>query len=203
MLSQFFRDAYISTLLLLYQICSLKCVSWTYKKYTYRPFTLQKQAHRKRNQVCGYQRQKWVRGNWMRAIRRYKFPVILNSRNVVYNLNYMINVINTAVCYIWKVLKEQILRVFITREKTFFSILYICEIMGFPDGSVGKESACSAGDTGDVGSIPGLGRSPGEGTNYPLQYSCLENPMDRGAWPVTVYGVAKSRTWLCTKHMSW
>ena len=63
--------------------------------------------------------------------------------------------------------------------------------MGFPDGSVGKESACSTGDTGDVGSIPGLGRSPGEGNNYPLQYSCLENPMDRGAWPVTVYGGCK------------
>ena len=52
--------------------------------------------------------------------------------------------------------------------------------MGFPDGSVGKESVCSAGDTGDVGSIPGLGRSPGEGNNDPLQYSCLENLMDRG-----------------------
>ena len=49
--------------------------------------------------------------------------------------------------------------------------------MGFPDSSVGKESACNAGD---LGSIPGLGRSPGEGEGYPLQYSCPENPMDRG-----------------------
>ena len=80
---QFFRDAYISTLLLLYQIYSLKCVSWMYKKYTYSLFTLQKQAHRKRNQVCGYQRQEWVRGNWMKAIRRYKLPVILNRRSLV------------------------------------------------------------------------------------------------------------------------
>ena len=47
---------------------------------------------------------------------------------------------------------------------------------GFPGGSVGKESACNAGD---LGSIPGLGRFPGEGKGYPLQYSCLENPMDR------------------------
>ena len=51
--------------------------------------------------------------------------------------------------------------------------------MGFPHSSVGKESACNVGDPG---SIPGLGRSPGEGSGTPLQYSCLENPMDRGAW---------------------
>ena len=63
--------------------------------------------------------------------------------------------------------------------------------MGFPDSSVGKESACSAGD---LGSIPGLGRSPLEGNGNPLQYSCLENPMDRGAWQATVHGVAKSWT---------
>ena len=54
-----------------------------------------------------------------------------------------------------------------------------------------KASACNAGD---LGSIPGLGRSPGEGNSNPLQYSCLENPMDRGAWWATVHGVAKSRT---------
>ena len=54
--------------------------------------------------------------------------------------------------------------------------------MGFPDGSAGKESACSAGDMEDAGSIPGSGRFPGEGNGNPLQYSCPENPMDRGAW---------------------
>ena len=64
-------------------------------------------------------------------------------------------------------------------------------ILGFSDGSGGKESACNAGD---LGSIPGLGRSPGEGNGNPLQYSCLENPMDREAWWATVQGVAKSRT---------
>ena len=53
---------------------------------------------------------------------------------------------------------------------------------GFPDGSAGKESACNAGDTGDVGLIPGSGRSPGEGNGNPLQYSSLKNPMNRGAW---------------------
>ena len=63
--------------------------------------------------------------------------------------------------------------------------------MGFPGGSEDKASACNVGDPG---SIPGLGRSPGEGNGNPLQYSCLENPMDRGTWRATVHGVAKSRT---------
>ena len=58
-------------------------------------------------------------------------------------------------------------------------------------GSEVKASACNAGD---LGSIPGLGRSPGEGNGNPLQYSCLENPMDGGAWWATVHRVAKSRT---------
>ena len=62
---------------------------------------------------------------------------------------------------------------------------------GFPCSSVGKESASNAGDWG---SIPGLGRSPGEENGNPLQYSCLENPMDRGAWQATVHGIAKSQT---------
>ena len=63
--------------------------------------------------------------------------------------------------------------------------------LGFSGGSDGKESTCNAGD---LGSIPGLGRSPGGGHGNPLQYSCLENPMDRGDWQATVHGVAKSRT---------
>ena len=62
------------------------------------------------------------------------------------------------------------------------------------NGSNGKESACNAGDTGDAGSIPGSGRSPGEEHGNPFQYSCLENPMDRGAWWATVLGVTKSQT---------
>ena len=62
---------------------------------------------------------------------------------------------------------------------------------GFPGGSDGKESACSAGDPG---SITGSGRSPGEGNGNPLQYPCLENPMDGEAWQATVHGVAKSLT---------
>ena len=61
--------------------------------------------------------------------------------------------------------------------------------MGFLDGSVGKESACSARE---VGSIPVLGRSPGVGYGNPLPYSCVKNPMDRGAWQATVHGVTES-----------
>ena len=64
---------------------------------------------------------------------------------------------------------------------------------GSPGGSEVKASACNAGD---VGSIPGSGRSPEEGNGNPLQYSCLENPKDRGAWWAAVHGVAKSWTWL-------
>ena len=63
-----------------------------------------------------------------------------------------------------------------------------------PGGSDGKESACNAGDPEDMGLIPGSGRSPGEGNGDPIQYSCLKNPMDRGAWWATVHGVEKSWT---------
>ena len=70
--------------------------------------------------------------------------------------------------------------------------------MDFPGGSEGKASACNAGD---LGSIPGPGRSPGEGNGNPLQYSCLENPMDREAWQTTVHGISKSWTRLSNKKI--
>ena len=66
----------------------------------------------------------------------------------------------------------------------------------FPAGSDGKESASNAGD---LGSIPGSGTSAGDGN--PLQYSCLENPMDRGAWQAIVYGIAKSQTQMSNFHL--
>ena len=69
--------------------------------------------------------------------------------------------------------------------------------MDFPGGSDDEESACNAGD---LGSIPELGRSPGEGNGYPLHYSYLENPMDRGAWWATVHVVAKNWTQLSDFH---
>ena len=68
---------------------------------------------------------------------------------------------------------------------------YVYIRLGFPGGSNGKESACNAED---AGSILGSERSPGEGNGNPVQYSCLENPMDREAWQATVHGVTKS--WL-------
>ena len=64
---------------------------------------------------------------------------------------------------------------------------------GFSGGSVGKNPPANAGD---MGPIPGLGRSPGEGNGNPLQYSCLGNPMDRRTWRATVHGMAKSQTQL-------
>ena len=67
-------------------------------------------------------------------------------------------------------------------------------VEGFSSGSVVKNLPDNAGDAGAVGLIPGLGRSPGEGNSNPLQYSCLENPRDRGAWRATVHGVAESDT---------
>ena len=76
-------------------------------------------------------------------------------------------------------------------SNSFFSeVLYV--LLGFPGGSTGKESTCNVGD---LGSIPGLGRSPGEGNGYPLQYSGLENSID-----CIVHGVAKSRTRLSDFH---
>ena len=71
--------------------------------------------------------------------------------------------------------------------------LHFRSILSFPGGSYGKASACSAGD---LGSIPGLGRSPGEGNGNPFQYSVLENSADGGAWQAIVQGVTKSQTWL-------
>ena len=71
----------------------------------------------------------------------------------------------------------------------------------FPGGSVSKESAYSTGDTGNMGSVLGSGRSSGGGHGNTLQYSCLENPMDKGAWQVTVHRIAKeSDTTEATEH---
>ena len=75
-------------------------------------------------------------------------------------------------------------------------------MLGFPGGSDSKEAACNAGNPG---LIPGLERFPGEGNGTPLQYSCLENPMDRGAWQAIVNGVAPSSDtieWLILRLLS-
>jgi len=72
-------------------------------------------------------------------------------------------------------------------------MMYVC-VCVLPQWLSGKESACSTGATGDVGSIPGSRRFPGGGHGYPLQYSFLENPVDKGAWRATVHRVTKSWT---------
>ena len=74
---------------------------------------------------------------------------------------------------------------------------------GFPWWLSGKESTCNAEDAGDVGSIAESGRSPGGGHGNPLQYSCLENPMDRGAWRAAVHRVTKSQTRLSEDERAW
>ena len=86
------------------------------------------------------------------------------------------------------------LRGFPRPKKRIILIIFLkCIFQKYWSGSDGKESACNAGD---LGLIPGLGRLPGEGNGNPLQYSCLENFMDRGAWQATVHGVTESQTQL-------
>ena len=84
------------------------------------------------------------------------------------------------------------------RNDLLLQLLFANENKGFPGGSDSKESACNAGD---LGLIPGSGRSPGGGNGNLLQYSCLENPMDRGACWATVHGVVKSQTGLSDQHL--
>ena len=79
-----------------------------------------------------------------------------------------------------------------------FGVILWCR-KGFPGSSDGKASACNVGD---LGSIPGLGSSPGEGNGNPLQYSCLGNPMDRGIWSATVRAVTEVRHDLASKPLS-
>ena len=85
----------------------------------------------------------------------------------------------------------RLLNIYVIQFGILQVLLYLC--MGFPGGSAGKESSCNAGD---LGLMPGLGRSSGEGKGYPLQYSGLENSMD---W--IVHGVPKSRTRLSDVHL--
>ena len=82
-------------------------------------------------------------------------------------------------------------------ENVSFFFFPVGRWWGFLGDSDGKESACNVGD---LGSISGLGRSTGKGNDSPPHYSCLENPMDRGAWRAAVHGVVKSQTWLSDSH---
>ena len=84
--------------------------------------------------------------------------------------------------------EDSILISFFKTHKNNFLVL-VCVYMGVPGGSVVQNLPANAGDAGDTGSISGLGRTPGGGNGNPLLYSCLENPMDRGAWWATVHVV--------------
>ena len=89
-----------------------------------------------------------------------------------------------------------ILSIFLIQVFCWLYIVNYSPSWGFLHSSVSK---ASVGNAGDLGSIPGSGRSPGEGNGNPLQYSCLENPMDRGAWRATVHWVTKVGHYLVTK----
>ena len=89
-------------------------------------------------------------------------------------------------------------------EILIYYLIFLVPKWGFPGSSVVKNLPANIGDIGDTGSIPETGRSPGAGNDNPLQYSCLENPVDRGAWRATVHRVAKesdTTEHTCTLHM--
>ena len=116
----------------------------------------------------------------------------------------MLNIFSLAswsfVCLLWRNIYLDFMDSF--KQSQMFTRGCSCKIYDLegPGGAVVKEFTCRVGGTGDMGSIPGLGRSPGERNGNPLQYSCLGNPMDRGAQQAIAHGVAKSRTWLSMEH---
>ena len=98
-------------------------------------------------------------------------------------------------CVIPKHRDTMLIMIIVNLERFYQSMNIFVSLI--TEASVGKESACCVGD---LASIPGSGRSPGEGNGNPFQYSCLEKSMDRGAWQATVCGITKSRTQLSAYH---
>ena len=112
----------------------------------------------------------------------------MNTENDLSHLNFLNEKPQTSTCSHRPLQKDE--SVHLCEKVGFWGVClmlpwYIIHVEGFPGGS---EVKVSAFNMGDLGSIPGSGRSPGEGNGNPLQYSCLENPMDRGAWWATVHG---------------
>ena len=101
----------------------------------------------------------------------------------------------------WKQIFKCFWMIFLCMCTSVPSLHFLQSSMGFPAGSVVKNPPANAGDTRDAGSVPALGRSPGEGNDNPLQYSCLEKSMDRGAWWATVHVGVKNWTWRSTHSL--
>ena len=128
-----------------------------------------------------------------RAVSTYNCGYRKEIREGAFLGQSCVTVIPRVLC--WKRrIKSQIMHLKIV-SSGFINVGQHCT-PGFPNSSVGKESTDSVGATGDVSSVPGSGRSPEVGNGNPLQYSCLENPRDRGAWWAAVRRVTKTRTWL-------
>ena len=156
---------------------------------------------------CRWSRNWWSRGHrqqenshlgWLDYIPFYHPSIKTNSNKNPFRVN---NIKDTKIFQAWF---GAMFCVFWNKATAFRNcFLGLCcqgqysrsieHLMGFPVGSDGKESTCNMGD---LGSIPGLGRPSGERHSNPLQYSCLENPMDRGAWKAVVHGVKKIQTQL-------
>ena len=115
-------------------------------------------------------------------------PTSLSTPNFLYH--HLVERMR-ELCGIWFITAVSFMGTSFLWNNSQRSCLQIHSPLGFPSGSNGKKSAYNVGD---LDSIPGLGRPPGEENGNPLQYSCLENPMNGGAWSTTVHGVAKSQT---------
>ena len=118
------------------------------------------------------------------------FPPITNSQRGFLSLSPLLS--SLLICLlVFCVVQWCTLTTIIMWRHFKFILIWTIQMAGFPCGSLDKQSACNAGDPS---SVSGLGRPPGEGNSNPLQYSCLENPTDRGAWWIIVHGITKSQT---------
>ena len=143
-------------------------------------------------------------GSWVSLMRNDKLGVF-NIGLLTFSWKQLSDFCVFNTCWVLKKWVGDHIEGFLSKSFCFsFWVSLVLNYMGFPGGSDGKESACNAKEpvcnAGDLGLIPGSGGSPGGGHGNPLQYSCLENRMDRGAWRATVHGVAKVGHESATKY---